>query len=303
MRKFIFLIMLLFLFACKEEHKKLGYKKSISNSQDIVFVTNRNGNPEIYLMDINGENLRNLTNHDSIDYSPSWSSNGNEIFFYSNRDGNPEIYKIKPDGSNLERLTNHPSNDVLPNPSPDGRSIVFNSNRDTLNRNIYVMDSDGSNVKHLTLNSFYEESPDWSPDGREIIFTRQLRDPNDTSHAANGEIHIMNADGSNIRRLTFKDGYDSGAAFSSDGKKIAFYGSHNNLWDLYIMDSDGSNLYNLTQDSTECYSPNWSPNNDWLVYTAGSKGNYNIWKINIQTKERVQLTNTKGRNEGPAWKK
>ncbi|NND26347.1 MAG: translocation protein TolB, partial [Flavobacteriaceae bacterium] len=49
--------------------------------------------------------------------------------------------------------------------------------------------------------------------------------------------------------------------------------------------------------------PDWSPDGLWLVYTAGSKGNYNLYKINIITKERVQLTNTSGRNENPVWKK
>jgi len=69
------------------------------------------------------------------------------------------------------------------------------------------------------------------------------------------------------------------------------------------MNSDGTNLYNLTNDLIECYSPDWSSDGKWLVYTAGSKGNYNIWKINITTKERIQLTNTNGRNESPVWKK
>lgn len=69
------------------------------------------------------------------------------------------------------------------------------------------------------------------------------------------------------------------------------------------MNSDGSNLYNLTNDTIECYSPDWSPNGKWLVYTAGTKGVYNIWKINLETKQKIQLTNTTGRNEGPAWGK
>mgnify|MGYP003116541429 CR=1 FL=1 len=115
---------------------------------------------------------------------------------------------------------------------------------------------------------------------------------------------MINSDGNNERRLTNKAGYDSGAKFSPYGKQIAFYGSNeSNQWDVYLMDRDGTNLYNLTSDIIECYSPSWSPDGEWLVYTAVRKGNYNIWKINLKSKERIQLTKTDGRNESPVWKK
>ena len=296
---FILSIVLFIVFSCKETTQK---EISISSEKEkIVFVTNRDGNAEVYTMNTDGTQLRNISNNDSLDYSPYWGLQG-EIYFYSKRDGNAEIYKTDTLGSNPIRLTHHPAADVLPVPSPDGSTIVFMSERDSLSRNVYIMNSDGSNVKALTQNDTYEESPNWSPDGKKILFTRQLRDATDTTHAANGEIHMMDWDGNNVQRLTYKDGYDSGAEFSPDGTKIAFYGAQENQWDLYIMDANGSNLVNVTNDAIECYSPSWSPDGNWLVYTAGEKGIYNLWKINIHTKEKIQLTNTQGRNESPVWK-
>ena len=298
------LMFLLIFTSCKNNKKENLDDEATSSNQEIAFVTNRDGNSEIYTMDINGENLRNITQNDSLDFNPSWSYDGESLYFYSERDGNAEIYSLKSDGTELKRLTNNPSSDVLPELSPDGTTVVFMSDRDSLSKNIYLMNKDGSNIKQLTQNKSYEESPNWSPSGKEIIFTRQLRDSSDTSHAANGEIFRINLNGSNLTRLTNKAGYDSGAKFSPNGKQIAFYGSNEkNNWDLYIMNSDGTDLYNVTNDSIECYSPDWSTDGKWLVYTAGSKGNYNIWKINIETKERIQLTNTDGRNESPVWKK
>jgi|TARA_R100000541_G_scaffold57181_2_gene67103 TolB protein len=300
MRKPLYLLFLVTFLSCNQKNKKQAEK--YSPYQEIAFVSDRDGNSEIYMMDVNGDSLKRLTNNESLDFSPDWGKDGASVYFYSKRDGNEEIYSVNTKSTEVTRITDHPAKDVLPTPSPDGKLIVFMSDRDSLSRNVYVMDKDGSNIRSLTKNKMYEESPSWSPNGKNILFTRQLRDSTDNTHAANGEIHIMNADGSNVRRLTNKKGYDSGAKFSPDGKKIAFYGLNDRQWDLYIMDADGSNLVNLTNDSIECYSPDWSPDGEWLVYTAGSKGNYNIWKINILTKERIQLTDTEGRNEGPVWR-
>ena len=80
----------------------------------IAFVSERDGNREIYVMDADGENPRNLTNHPSSDRDPSWSPDGKYIAFVSKRDGNREIYVINADGENLQRLTNSPRNDIQP---------------------------------------------------------------------------------------------------------------------------------------------------------------------------------------------
>lgn len=116
----------------------------------IVFVTNRDGNVEIYIMDEEGGNLENLTQNDSLDFSPSWSATNSRLYFYSKRDGNAEIYRMDVDGKNPMRLTYHPASDVLPAPSPDGELVLFMSDRDTRRRNLYVMDNKGSNIKPLT---------------------------------------------------------------------------------------------------------------------------------------------------------
>ena len=80
----------------------------------IAFSSSRDGNPEIYVMDADGENLRRLTNNRHVDTLPSWSPNGERIAFVSHRDGNPEIYVMDTDGGNLQNLTNNPHSDYGP---------------------------------------------------------------------------------------------------------------------------------------------------------------------------------------------
>ena len=151
----------------------------------IAFVSERDGNFEIYVMGADGKNQRRLTNNPLAEWDPSWSSDGERIAFMANRKGDHlkwDIYVMDADGGNQQKLTNHRAGAGSPSWSPDGKRIVFNSNRDG-NSEIYVMDADGGNPRNLSNNDFEEWGPSWSPDGKRIAFTssrdwepRNLRD-------------------------------------------------------------------------------------------------------------------------------
>jgi TolB protein len=269
----------------------------------LSFLSTRDGNFEIYSMNADGKNVVNLSNHKSLDFWSSWSPDGKYILFYSNRDGNNEIYRMDADGKNQVNISNHPANDYLPCWSPDGKQLLFTSDRDNKNREVYLMNIDGSGVERLTFNDLFEEVPTWSKDGSKILFTRQIEEMLDTVKTSNGKIFIMDKNGSNEQRLTFKKGYDSGAQFSPDGKQIAFYGPNDdNNYELFLMNSDGSNIINLTNDALEDYSPSWSPNGNWIAYSSGNPQQYDVWLIHLITKRKIRLTTEPKRNETPVWK-
>src|SRR5256885_1425424 len=96
----------------------------------IAFSTDRDGNPEIYVMNADGAGLRNLSNNPSLDVEATWSRDGTRIAFYSERDGNGEIYVVNADGSNPLNLTNNPASDATPAWSPDGTTRAFTPTRD-----------------------------------------------------------------------------------------------------------------------------------------------------------------------------
>lgn len=294
--KNLVLVLIVLLVACSKSPKPIS-----EPSGKMLITTNRDGNYELYSMQADGSNPMNLTQSESLEFGGSWHPDGNSIVTYSDRDGNNEIYHIDISTGSAIRLTDHESSDVLPTFSPDGSQILFMSERNGSSRDLFIMNADGTNKRALTNNELYEESPAWSPDGSKIAFTRLIKEQVDTTLVSNGEIFIMNADGSKVQRLTQKAGYDSGAAFSPDGSQIAFYGMANESFDLFIMNADGSNLYNLTNDSLEAYSPSWSPDGEWIAYTGGNRENYDIYLIHVDTGERRRITTTEGRDENAKW--
>ena len=95
------------------------------DGRKLAFVSRRDGNSEIYVINADGSGQENLTQHPARDSHPSWSRDGRKLAFVSRRDGNSEIYVMNADGSGLRNVTRTPSNDLDPAWSPDGRAIAF----------------------------------------------------------------------------------------------------------------------------------------------------------------------------------
>ena len=197
-----------------------------SSDGRIAFMTRRHDfGSELYVMNADGTNQVRLTTSAGDDDMPSWSPSGQQIVFQSARDANIEIYVVNADGTGLTRLTNNAAADYQPDWSSTGK-IAFMSTRDHPAGEIYVMNADGSNVVRLTDNAITESSPAWSPDGSMIDFSLTVEciyyyyD-----YFCGQDVLVMNADGSNVRRLGTGDSRDlmnADPAWSPNGNAIAF---------------------------------------------------------------------------------
>ena len=232
----------------------------------IAFMSNRDGNYEIYVMAADGSQPTRLTQHSADDWDPAWSPDGTQITFHSYRDDIllSGIYVMAADGSQPTRLTQHGGLD--PAWSPDGTQIAFWSYRDVfLNSEIYVMAADGSQLRRLR--SGY--SPAWSPDGTQIAFQ--------SDRDGNGEIYVMAADGSQPTRLTQHSATDWFPAWSPDGTQIAFESYRDGNGEIYVMAADGSQPTRLTQHSADDRSPAWSPDGTQIAFMSKRDGNPDIY--------------------------
>ena len=259
----------------------------------IAFNSIRDGNWEIYVMNVDGSGQARLTNNSTNDFDPAWSPDGTRIAFYSYRDGNWDIYVMNADGTGQVRLTNNAAGDVSPAWSPDGTRIAFNSDRDG-NDEIYVMNADGSGPVRLTNYSAIDAAPAWSPDGTRLAY--------ESYRGVYYAIHVMNADGSGQTPLTDSSGSDVSPAWSPDGTRIAFRSDRDGNRELYLMNADGSGQTRLTNYSDHDEEPAWSPDGTRIAFTSYRDGNLDIYVMWVPAGDSQADTQPgDGRTATPAW--
>ena len=270
----------------------------------IVFVSNRDGNDEIYVMNEDGSDQMNLSNNNATDLDPTWSPDGSKVLFTSHRDGNDEIYVMNADGSRSVNLSNNSATDSAPAWSPDGSKILFESNRDG-KFEIYVMNADGSNQIMLTKSEQWSRYPKWSPKGLKIVFLSgdemPLIDNIDAGYDV--EISVMNADGSQLLKLTNNDTWDLEPVWSPDGNKIAFIGSNNENTNIFVVDARSGDIFQLTDFLSSKLYLDWSPDGSKIIFDSNDEDGRSIYLMNADGSDQEILfqTNNGAFLNNPLW--
>jgi Tol biopolymer transport system component len=255
----------------------------------LAFVTNADGNNEIYRMYTDASMKVDLTNDPSADTDPAWSPDGTKIAFASNRTGNYDIYVMNADGSGVAPLASSPADDTQPAWSPDGRKIAFTSMRDG-NAEVYSVNVDGTGLKDFTNNPASDTDPAWSPDGVSLAFT--------SDRGGDEDVYVRS--GTTVTDLTNHAGNDSEPAWSPDGSKIAFTSDRDGNDEIYVMDSTGANQVDLTNDPSSDTGPVFSPEDGTrIAFTSDREGHQKIYLLNYYAPTNLTygLVTVSGKNK------
>jgi Tol biopolymer transport system component len=200
-----------------------------------------NEHMDIFEADLDGSNLRRLTDTVGYDAEGAYSPDGKRIVFTSKRDGDLEVYLMDADGGNPRRLTNAGGYDGGSFFSPDGKTILYRADRRNdgkMNLQIRMVDPDGTSDRAITDNPIFNWCPFWYPSGKCFVFTQ-------VDHAAwskgarpNYDLFMMTVDGGKLTRITFDRAFDGLPAFSANGQRLLWTSQRGNLPEPQIFIAD-----------------------------------------------------------------
>src|SRR5262249_33492102 len=246
----------------------------------ITFVSNLSGTYQLYTINPDGSDMRQITNlppTENTIWTPDYSPDGQQIVFSHDMTGALELYTINADGSGLTQVTHDGNGHLFARWSPDGhRFVLMSGSPEKATTVITTMRTDGSDEVSLTDDIPFESyQPEYTPDGKQIVFASQ-------AGGLVSAVWIMNADGSNKRRLTDAPLEAGGPDISPDGKRVTFYSQQNTPRPaaVWVMNVDGSSQHRLTPLGLY---PIFSPDGTKLVFTKGTLaggGPINLYTMN-----------------------
>ena len=282
----------------------------------LAFTSYRDGNPEIYVINLAGGSPTRLTNNSANDWLPDWSPDGTKIAFTSSRRGSYDLWTMNSDGSGQTAVVTTDAWDDYARWAPDGQRLALATTaitQDVANSEIFIRRADGSLVQ-WTNSTAEDQWPDWSPDGR-IVYCEGYKWTSDW------DIYVMNADGSG--RTLWADGEtcDLQPAWSPDGQWIVFIRisrdtdgngqiDNEDVGDVWMGKASGGDLRQLTVDDW-ALTPCWSPDSQWIAFARVLDFNGNgrsdgedaldIWAVPISGRDAVSLVQSPYRDVDPSW--
>jgi TolB protein len=264
----------------------------------IYFVSDRTGNKEIWSMDYDGSNQRQLTRYRSISGEPAVSADGKLFAFMTYAGGNPQIRIHTADTSRRQTFVNPVASAVgTPEFTPDGKNILFSATVDGWMQ-LIMAGIDGSGMHRISNVHAIEVSPRVNPKtGHDLLFI--------SGRSGHQQLWRMNLDGTDKEMLTSGVGDVANPSWSPDGHHIAFCwtrGYEPGNFNIFVMDIADKVPVQLTSNSGRNENPGWAPDGVHLVFSSMRGRVTQLYSMLADGTSVRQLT-TQGNNLQPVWAK
>jgi TolB protein len=224
---------------------------------------------------------------------------GTKIYYESEANGVREVWSMDPDGSNQKQLTFHKSLVMGKALSPDGTMLAYAVQiKGQWVIQVQSLET-GGRLSFFNAPGTLNWTPDFTPDGKRIVFA------SNTAKEGSQEIYIADTNGRAMDRLTFNGGTNAEPKVNpKTGNEIVFVSGRNGMPQIYKMNTSGADLQMLSSGEGEAVNPAWHPDGQKIAFawTKGfAPGNYNIFWMDVATRQFTQLTHGAGLNENPTW--
>jgi len=259
----------------------------------IAFISKHGRFKDMFVMDLDGTNVQQLTNDRGLVLSPAWSRDGKKILYTSYRSRIPELYQYFVDTGRYTRVTNTQHLEISGKFTSEGTIITAQSVAGITN--IVELDTSGNLIRKITDFGGISVSPSLSPNERNIAFC--------SNRGGNPQIYTMTRSGDDIKRVSWvNSNYCTSPAWSPKGDKLAFVCREVGGFHIYVSNIDGSNPVRLTYAGSN-EDPGWSPDGRFIVFTQGGRGNAkNLFVYSLLGGNATQITfSNNSENSMPAW--
>jgi len=292
---------------CNDIVESLSNKPGIFLTKITTVRSTTGSKKELFIMDWNGKNKKQISFHRSNVLSPTWSITGTHIaytaFLYrkslKKRQGAMVLYNRF---NRTRRVISKSKKTYLGSDFlPDGKHILLSMFLNRGDMDIAKMSLKDGSITPLTFgpNGSINVEPVVHPRGKNILFS--------SDRGGKIMIYSMNMNGKNIRPLIWQGSYNSTPDYSPDGKEVVFSGFDQGRFDIFIMNADGSKIRRLTSFKkpnnrwANNESPSFSPDGRHIVFTSNQTGRYHLYIMNLSNSYITQITSGYHNYKSPKW--
>lgn len=259
----------------------------------IAFVSDASGRKEIYIADVLGRTVRQITKHNHLCVSPRFSPDGSLLAYSSYHRGNQNLYitDLSQDRTTAA-ISRREGMNLAPAFAPDGRSMIVTLSKDG-SPDLYRLDMQGKILERLTEGSGINVSASFSPDGRSIAFV--------SDRSGKPQVYVMELASRKTRLLTLQGQENVEPSWSPKGDQIVYTSLTSGRYHLFAIPAGGGAPTRLTSGYGDYESPTWSPDGKQIAFSRKRNGHMEICSVFANGKGERTLFRLKGNQSYPRW--